>query len=213
MANGDGKKPGGVDVREKILATATGLFYQYGIRAVGVDLVVEKAGVAKTSLYRHYKSKDDLVVAFLQVMDQDFWKTWDQVAARHPNDPKAELNAQLDWIGDRAGRPDYRGCPQINIAAEYPEAGHPARKFAREHKLEMRRRLKVIVERLHCASPDELAGQLVVLINGAFVSTAVYEPGESIPLLRRAADALISAHAVAATAPRARGGRTRRDAP
>ena len=187
----------GTEVRDKILATASDLFYKQGIRAVGVDLVVEKAGVAKTSLYRHFRTKDDLVVAFLQRMDHDFWKTWDTVTAQHADDARAELHAQLDWIGERAGQPDYRGCPQLNIAAEFPEVDHPARKLATAHKRELRRRLKVIVERLHCAAPDALAGQLAVLINGAFVSTPLYKPGEATMLLQRAADALIAANVAA----------------
>jgi AcrR family transcriptional regulator len=185
----------GTEVRDRILATATELFYKHGIRAVGVDLVVKEAGVAKTSLYRHFGTKDDLVVAFLRFMDQEFWKTWDEVAARHPEDARAELYAQLEWIGERAGKPGYRGCPQLNIAAEFPDVDHPARKFAKEHKRELRRRLRVIAKKLKCSAPDVLAGQLAVLINGAFVSTPMYERGEATMLLRRAADALLAANA------------------
>jgi AcrR family transcriptional regulator len=192
MAREASSNQGGPDVRDRILATASDLFYQHGIRAVGVDLVVEKAGVAKTSLYRHFGTKDDLVVAFLQRMDEEFWKTWDEVSQQHSDDGRAELKAQLEWIGERVNQPDYRGCPQLNIAAEYPELGHPARKFAKEHKREMRRRLKNIAEKLKSADPDQLAGQLAVLINGAFVSTPMYKPGEATTLLQRAADALIS---------------------
>jgi AcrR family transcriptional regulator len=192
MAREASSNQGGPDVRDRILATASDLFYQHGIRAVGVDLVVEKAGVAKTSLYRHFGTKDDLVVAFLQRMDEEFWKTWDEVSQQHPDDGRAELKAQLEWIGERVNQPHYRGCPQLNIAAEYPELGHPARKFAKEHKREMRRRLKNIAEKLKSADPDQLAGQLAVLINGAFVSTPMYKPGEATTLLQRAADALIS---------------------
>jgi AcrR family transcriptional regulator len=192
MAREASSNQGGPDVRDRILATASDLFYQHGIRAVGVDLVVEKAGVAKTSLYRHFGTKDDLVVAFLQRMDEEFWKTWDEVSQQHPDDGRAELKAQLEWIGERVNQPDYRGCPQLNIAAEYPELGHPARKFAKEHKREMRRRLKNIAEKLKSADPEQLAGQLAVLINGAFVSTPMYKPGEATTLLQRAADALIS---------------------
>jgi len=192
MAREASSNQGGPDVRDRILATASDLFYQHGIRAVGVDLVVEKAGVAKTSLYRHFGTKDDLVVAFLQRMDEEFWKTWDEVSQQHPDDGRAELKAQLEWIGERVNQPDYRGCPQLNIAAEYPELGHPARKFAKAHKREMRRRLKNIAEKLKSADPDQLAGQLAVLINGAFVSTPMYKPGEATTLLQRAADALIS---------------------
>lgn len=186
---------GGTDVRDKILETASDLFYKQGIRAVGVDLVVEKAGVAKTSLYRHFGTKDDLVAAFLERADLDFWSEWNRVAEQYPDNARAELDAQLDWIGERAGQPDYRGCPQINVAAEFPDADHPARKVAKAHKRELRRRLKGIAERLNSAAPDELAGQLTVLVNGAFVSTQIFEPGEAASLLRRAADALIAANA------------------
>jgi AcrR family transcriptional regulator len=186
---------GGTDVRDKILETASDLFYKQGIRAVGVDLVVEKAGVAKTSLYRHFGTKDDLVAAFLERADLDFWSEWDRVAEQYADNARAELDAQLDWIGERAGQPDHRGCPQINVAAEFPDADHPARKVAKAHKRELRRRLKGIAERLNSAAPDELAGQLAVLVNGAFVSTQIFEPGEAASLLRRAADALIAANA------------------
>lgn len=180
-------------VREKILQAASRLFYQRGVRAVGVDLVVEQAGVAKTSLYRHFKSKDDLIAAFLAREDQDFWATWDRVAKQHANNAKSELDAHLDWIGERIGRPNYRGCPQINVAAEFPESDHPAREVAARHKREMRRRLKGIAERLGVERPDELGGQLSLLVNGAFVSSQVLEDGEALPLLRQAAHALVAA--------------------
>ncbi|MCA1440388.1 TetR/AcrR family transcriptional regulator [Ensifer sp. IC4062] len=182
-----------VDVRDRILETASTLFYARGVRAVGVDLVVEEAGVAKTSLYRHFGTKDDLVAAFLAREDEDFWGTWDRVAEKHEDDARAELYAHLEWIGERVGRPNYRGCPQINVAAEFPEADHPARKVAAAHKREMRHRLKGIADRLNVDRPDELAGQLALLINGAFVSSQVLEAGEAIPLLRRTANALIAA--------------------
>jgi AcrR family transcriptional regulator len=181
------------DVRDKILETASDLFYQHGVRAVGVDLVVEKAGVAKTSLYRHFGTKDDLIAAFLERADQEFWEQWDSVSSQHADDAEAELEAHLGWIGERVGELAYRGCPQINVAAEFPELDHPARKVAKAHKREMRRRLTIIAQRLNSAAPDELGGQLAVLLNGAFVSTHIFEPGESTELLRRAARALVSA--------------------
>lgn len=182
------------EVREKILETACALFYQQGVRAVGVDLVVEKAGVAKTSLYRHFATKDDLIAAFLEREDADFWGTWERVAGQQAGSPATELDAHLAWIGKRAGRSNYRGCPQINVAAEFPAPDHPARKVAAAHKREMRRRLKDIAERLGVARPDELAGQLSLLINGAFVSSQIFKPGEAIPLLKRTAHALIDAN-------------------
>ena len=185
---------GTAEVRARILDTACALFYQRGVRAVGVDLVVEQAGVAKTSLYRHFGTKDDLIAAFLAREDEDFWGVWDRVADQHRDDPAAELDAHLGWIGERVERPNYRGCPQINVAAEFPEIDHPARKVAAAHKRQMRQRLKAIAERLGAARPDDLAGQLALLINGAFVSSQIFEPGEATPLLRRTAQALIAAN-------------------
>jgi AcrR family transcriptional regulator len=180
-------------VRDRILETASALFYRRGVRAVGVDLVVEEAGVAKTSLYRHFKTKDDLIAAFLEREDKDFWRCWDSVAQRQPTDAKAELEAQLTWIGERVGRPNYRGCPQLNVAAEFPDPAHPARAVATAHKNELRRRLKQIAERLHARRPDELALQLSLLINGAFVSSQIFSADEATPVLLAASRALTAA--------------------
>jgi AcrR family transcriptional regulator len=180
-------------VRDRILETASALFYRRGVRAVGVDLVVEEAGVAKTSLYRHFKTKDDLIAAFLEREDEDFWRCWDNVAQRQQADAKAELEAQLTWIGERVGRPNYRGCPQLNVAAEFPDPAHPARAVATAHKNELRRRLKQIAERLHARRPDELASQLALLINGAFVSSQIFSADEATPVLLAASRALTAA--------------------
>ncbi|WP_336065480.1 TetR/AcrR family transcriptional regulator [Nitratireductor rhodophyticola] len=182
----------GTDVRERVLETASKLFYSRGVHAVGVDLVVAEAAVAKTSLYRHFRTKDDLIAAFLRREDEDFWSTWDAVARENAADPAAELDAHLAWIGERAGRPNYRGCPQINVAAEFPQADHPARKVAHDHKAEMRRRLTVLAERLGAGKPEELGGQLAVLINGAFVSSGMLDGREAIPLLQHMARALVA---------------------
>lgn len=183
-----------LDVRDRILATASALFYRHGVRAVGVDLVVEEAGVAKTSLYRHFRTKDDLIAAFLRREDEDFWATWDQAAEPHPADAGAELRAQLDWIGERVGRPGYRGCPQINVAAEFPDIDHPARAVAIAHKKELRRRLRGLADRLGAKRPDDLALQLSLLINGAFVSAQVFDPGEAAPILQATARSLVAAN-------------------
>ncbi|MGA0613886.1 TetR/AcrR family transcriptional regulator [Paracoccus sp. KR1-242] len=181
----------GADLRERVLEIASKLFYERSVRAVGVDLVVAKAGVAKTSLYRHFRTKDDLVAAFLSREDKDFWNIWDEVAQMHTSDPAAELDAHLFWIGERVGRPNYRGCPQINVAAEFPESDHPARKVAHDHKAELRRRLTVLAERLGAREPEELGGQLAVLVNGAFVSSQMLTGEEAAPLLQHMAHALV----------------------
>ncbi len=188
LADGDASA-----VRERILATASALFYRQGVRAVGVDLVVAEARVAKTSLYRYFKTKDDLIAAFLQREDQDFWATWARVSEAHRSDAAAELDAQLDWIAERVSRPNYRGCPQINVAAEFPDSNHPARAVAAAHKNELKRRLEHIVSRLDVQQPEHLALQLSLLINGAFVSAQLIPEGQASAVLRNTCRALISA--------------------
>jgi AcrR family transcriptional regulator len=181
------------DVRQRILDTASTLFYERGVRAVGVDLVVDESGVAKTSLYRHFRTKDDLIVAFLEREDVEFWAQWDEVAARHADDPVAELEAHMRRLGKRLARANYRGCPQINVAAEFAEADHPSRTVSRTHMQALRKRLADIARRAGAARPGELAAQLGVLVNGAFVSASLLSPDEAPRVLLGSARALLAA--------------------
>jgi AcrR family transcriptional regulator len=157
-------------VRERILETAATLFYQEGVRAVGVDLVVERSGVAKTSLYRHFATKDDLVVAFMEQEDAEYWRDWDGVAAQAKGDAESELRAHLRWIADHILAPRYRGCAFLNVATEFPAPSHPARAVALRNKMELRRRLSVLARNMGARKSDELADQLVLLIDGAYMN-------------------------------------------
>lgn len=180
-----------VDTRERILRTASELFYREGTRAVGVDLIVAQAGVAKTSLYRHFETKDDLIEAFLLLEDEDFWRHWDEVAALHKGAPREELNAQLQWIGERIARPGYRGCPQINIAAEYADDNHPARKVAVAHKRELRRRLTDLARALRIEEPETFALRLGTIIDGALSSGRALHAEGPVRFLQELAQLLI----------------------
>src|SRR6202163_4848636 len=97
--------------RERILATASELFYREGIRAVGVDTVVEQSGVSKTTLYRLFESKDELIAAVAAEQNRLFWARWDRIEEQHADDPRALLRALLSGIAERIGRPAFRGCP------------------------------------------------------------------------------------------------------
>src|SRR5580700_7106163 len=94
---------GEVSARERILATASELFYREGIRAISVDTVVERSGVSKTSLYRLFDSKDALIASFAAEKDQLFWAWWDSVEGRHAGDPRALLEALLSEIAQKIG--------------------------------------------------------------------------------------------------------------
>jgi AcrR family transcriptional regulator len=186
-------RPSGV--RDRILATASKLFYRNGVHAVGVDLIVEKSEIAKTSLYRHFGNKDSLIAAFLEEEDADFWRQWDAIAARHHHDPAGELDAYLDWMDARLRRPGYRGCPQLNVAAELPDPRHPARQAARVHKDKMRERFVSLAKRLGLRKPDDVGAQLVVIFNGAFISAPLSDGDQLAATLRKVVRSLLKAAA------------------
>jgi AcrR family transcriptional regulator len=175
---------------QRILSTASRLFYANGVRAVGIEWIVAESGVAKASLYRHFQSKDELVAAFLEREDREFWQQWDRVVAAAAN-AKSELMSLLDWIGMRVSRDGYRGCPQINVAAEFADPEHPARKIRRRHKVAMRERLRDIVGRIGVTPPDDTSDQLALLIDGAFTSDGRLSKSNAVRILQDGADALL----------------------
>ena len=169
----------GSAVRDKLLNTADELFYREGIRAIGVDTIVERSGVAKTSLYRWFPTKDDLIAAFLERRDTLFWEQWDKVTAKHGGDPTAELLAQLRWISHYVANPEFRGCPFQIAATEYPDLGHASRAICIRNKQELRRRLLNIVRETGSEDAGVVADQLLMLIEGAFINTLLF--GKSGP--------------------------------
>jgi AcrR family transcriptional regulator len=164
--------------RERILTTASELFYREGIRAIGVDTVVERSGVSKTSLYRLFESKDALIAAFAAEQDRLFWAWWDRVEGRHPDDPRATLEALLSGIAKRIAHPAYRGCPFLNLMTEFPDDAHPGRIVARRNKDEMQVRLATLTRRLGVDDPDAVAAQISMMINGAYVVGLFARPSD-----------------------------------
>jgi len=167
---------GEASARERILATASKLFYRDGIRAVGVDTVVEQSGVSKTSLYRVFESKDALIAAFAVERDRLFWEWWDRIEEQHSDDPRAMLEALLSEIARRIAGPTFRGCPFLNLATEFPDHAHPGQVAAQANKDKLRAKLATIVAKLGVDQPNRVASQLVLMINGAYVTCLIAKP-------------------------------------
>src|SRR5436305_6179526 len=102
--------------RDRILAVAADLFYRHGIRAVGVDAIAEGAGTNKMTLYRHFASKDELVAQYLCCLADKASASWDQLAARHHRNPRAQLHGWLEEMAGHVASGDERGCPLSNAA-------------------------------------------------------------------------------------------------
>jgi AcrR family transcriptional regulator len=178
---------------EKIMAAARDLFYSRGIRAIGVDEIVRKAGVTKPSLYRSFPSKDELAASYLRRYDRDFWERFDQAVEAHPGDPRAQIAAFLTRVGKRSQKPGYRGCGMTNAAVEYPEPGHPARIVSEDNKKELRRRLREMAASMGAADAATLGDGLLLLIEGAYISSQLFGQGGPAASVAKNADLMIAA--------------------
>lgn len=179
---------------ERILTTAGELFYREGTRAIGVDEIVSRAGATKPTLYRAFPSKDHLIAAYLEGQGEGFWAYFEAAAGKHPGDPKAQILAFFDELGERATRPGYRGCALTNAAVEYPAANHPGRRVSVEHKQGLREHLRQMTKAMDARKPKKLADALLLLIEGVYVSSQLFGPDGPAAAAKGAAQALIEAH-------------------
>jgi AcrR family transcriptional regulator len=178
--------------KEKLFQTAARLFYQRGYHASGVDTIAEESGIGKMTLYRHYSSKDDLIVAYLKEYDKSFWDHFEQVTKDAPT-PREKLLAVFEALQTYVQTPDCFGCPLLNVAAEYPEPGHPGHQVALEHKQAVRERFRQLAREAGAHRPRALADQLFLLMDGAYMAARTFGPQNPASSLASAAQALLDA--------------------
>lgn len=160
--------------RERLLATASRLFYTEGIRAVGVDRVMAEAEVARGTFYRHFEGKDDLVRAYLEATDQDI-RARTAAAAKEIGDPSVFLGAVAHGIGDELCSAGFRGCPFINAAAEYPERDSAVHQAVLTHRDWFHEVVRDAFERVGVADPRRSADVMVALRDGAMVAGYLHD--------------------------------------
>jgi AcrR family transcriptional regulator len=177
--------------RERIFGTAAELFYRRGIRAVGVEAIAAAAATTKMGIYRNFPSKDDLVAEWLRRHDANFWRTWERMACRHPDDPRRQLKAAFALLEKHVREPGGRGCAMANAAVEITEKDHPARKVIETHKARLRARLAEVCRAAGVSEPELLADQLFLLMEGAQVTTVTLGVRGPAKNVARAAEALI----------------------
>jgi AcrR family transcriptional regulator len=183
--------------RNRIIEAAAKLYYGEGIRSVSVDAVAEKAGVTKRTLYYHFKSKDDLIAAYLDARDQPNLKTF----ARWFEDTKGSLPAKIEGIftnlSKNARHPKWKGCGFLRTAAELAAVpGHPAMKIGARHKTNVESWLVGVMTDGGVRNASELARQIVILLDGAFSTTLIHRDPAYIEAAGRAANSLVSARLV-----------------
>jgi AcrR family transcriptional regulator len=180
--------------RARIIEAAARLYYGEGIRSVSVDAVAEKAGVTKRTLYYHFKSKDDLIAAYLDARDQPNLKTF----ARWFQDTKGALPAKIEGIftnlAKSARHPKWKGCGFLRTAAELAGLpGHPAMKIGARHKSNVESWLAGVMSDGGIRNAGDLARQIVILLDGAFSTTLIHRDSAYIEAAGRAAAGLVSA--------------------
>jgi AcrR family transcriptional regulator len=181
--------------RERVLETASRLFYREGIRAVGVDRIAAEADVSKMTLYRHFATKDDLVVAVLEARDGPARAALAAAMESVGNNPRGRLLAPFAMLERWFASPGFRGCPFMNASLELHDPDHPARAVAARHKAATRDAFARAAERAGFteAYAGSLADQLAVLFDGAIAQAQTRDPRTAARAARAAAAAVVDA--------------------
>ncbi len=178
--------------REQLLETATRLFYRNGCHTTGIDQVLAEAGVAKMTLYKHFQSKENLILAACQRFHEQVRREFEQAVEAAGLSAGQKLEAIFDFMDDWAAREEFWGCPSVNLAVQYPEHDHPIHQAAADHK---RFRIEYVAELARSAGvaePWNLARQVVLLIEGATVLVQVTGDQSLVAEARRAARQLVA---------------------
>lgn len=178
--------------RERVIAAASRLFYAEGIRAVGVDRIAAEASVSKMTLYRHFPTKDDLVVAVLEQRDEPA-RAMLVSAGRAADTPRDRLLAPFQLLERWFTAGDFRGCPFMNASLELADPGHPARAVAERHKTATRDEFAALARGAAVADLDALADQLAVIFDGAIAQAQMRDPRRVARAALAAATVLVDA--------------------
>jgi AcrR family transcriptional regulator len=158
-------------VRERILEAAYDLFSQQGLQAVGINSILERSGVAKRTLYRHFASKEELIVEFLRMREQRWTKDWLQrEVERRAETPDEQLLAVFDVFHEWFQDDSLEGCSFINVLLEVPDRTSPVRQASVDHLAEIRRFLERLATEAGVERPDDFARRWHILMKGSIVS-------------------------------------------
>jgi AcrR family transcriptional regulator len=177
--------------KDHLVETALGLFYKNGFHATGIDTILAESGVAKMTLYKYFKGKDDLILAALELRDQR-WMGWFRgELERRGKSPEQRLLAVFDALGDWFAQDDFRGCMFINAASEYCGLDERIGELAARHKRMVREEIRRLTDETGVTQPVALADQLALLVEGAIVMALMEEGSDWASPAKEAARSLI----------------------
>ncbi|MFJ8929898.1 MULTISPECIES: TetR/AcrR family transcriptional regulator [unclassified Streptomyces] len=163
------------EARTRLLSTATRIFYTEGIHSVGVDRIIEEAQVTRATLYRHFKGKEELVLAYLQQADQGIRGQVEAVRAQELPAPDT-VRAVARTITEGIRSSGFRGCAFLNAAAEYPDPSHPVHQAVLAHRQWFLETAVELLEQAGCAPADAAGRHFVMLRDGAMAAGCLFDP-------------------------------------
>jgi len=181
----------GLTKRDQLLETAWQLFYRNGYHATGIDRILADAGVAKMTLYKHFRSKEELILAVLEKRNTQFHESFSRFLRAKKRAPERQLLAVFDWLISWVSSKEFRGCFLQKAMAEYQDLDDPIHQAALAHKTAFHEEIRRLVTEAGVANSKALAHQLALLVEGAIVSS--HATGSPMPAVqaREAAWSLI----------------------
>ena len=158
--------------RDELVRESLKIFYRDGFHATGMDLLSAETGISKTTMFKHFRSKEDLILATLRLRDENF-RNWLFRRMEQAGPPRAQLLAMFDALKEWFDEPGFRSCMFIKAASEYPDPGHPIHAQAAEHKRLLVRQLEKIAADAGADDPAALARTLLLLKEGAIVTAHI----------------------------------------
>jgi AcrR family transcriptional regulator len=187
-----GAPPPATSGRERLIDKAIDLFYTQGFNAVGIDQIIESAGVTKTTFYKHFESKDELMVAAVRKRDAWEMEAWGRALQRAAgDDPRARLLALFDLLDQWFNAPDFKGCMFMNTAAEFPNPNDPVHQAAADYKRRCRDAWRDLAQAAGATDAESFADLYATVVEGTLVMRQVHGRNDAARVSRVFVETLI----------------------
>ena len=181
--------------RDELVQKALRAFYRNGFHATGMDMLAAETGISKTSMYKHFRTKEDLIIAVLRLRDENFRNWLFRRMEELADTPREQLIAMFDALEEWFAEAGYKGCMFIKASSEFQDAGHPIHKQSADHKRMLETHVTELAEKSGAADPGALARQLLLLKEGAIVTAHLGHTENPAQDARKAAVQVLDAHA------------------
>ena len=180
--------------RNELVQKALDVFYRNGFHATGMDMLVDQTGISKTSMYKHFRTKEDLIIAVLRLRDEHFRNWLYRRMEELADTPKQQLIAMFDALEEWFDEAGFKGCMFVKASSEYQDASHPIHQQSADHKRMLERHMIELALKAGLTKPEALARQLLLLKEGAIVTAHLAHTDNPAQDAKAAAVLLVDRH-------------------